>query len=120
MPATGQPAEANAGGDGDHGPGEQSPAKVVHGAQRSIALMVAWIGQAGAGFVQELMNDSGGPCRVLRDDGLEDSVTRMTFSSYDEAYDELARFYADLCCSDDRIEYSIVRSPKPVSPPPDA
>ena len=24
------------------------------------------------------------------------------------AYDELERFYGDLCCSDERVEYSIV------------
>ena len=45
--------------------------------------------------------------RVVRDDGLEDSLTRRVYSTYDEAYDELERFYADLCCSDERVEYSI-------------
>lgn len=45
--------------------------------------------------------------RVIRDDGIEDELTRRYYSTYDEAYDELERFYADLCCSDDRIEYSI-------------
>ena len=44
---------------------------------------------------------------IVRDDGLEDSLTRREFSTYDEAYDELERFYADLCCSDERVEYSI-------------
>ena len=47
------------------------------------------------------------PVKVIRDDGVEDDLTRRCFSTYDEAYDELERFYADLCCSDDRIEYSI-------------
>ena len=46
--------------------------------------------------------------RIVRDDGVEDALTRRCFSSYDEAYDELERFYADLCCSDERIEYSII------------
>jgi len=45
--------------------------------------------------------------KVIRDDGVDDDLTRRTFCSYDEAYDELERFYADLCCSDDRVEYSI-------------
>jgi len=45
--------------------------------------------------------------RIVRDDGIEDSLTRREFSTYDEAYDELERFYADLCCSDERVEYSI-------------
>jgi len=46
--------------------------------------------------------------RVIRDDGVEDDLTRRCFRTYDEAYDELERFYADLCCSDDRVEYSII------------
>ena len=46
--------------------------------------------------------------RVIRDDGVEDDLTRRCFSTYDEAYDELECFYADLCCSDDRVEYSIM------------
>ena len=44
----------------------------------------------------------------MRDDGREDGITRLHFSSYDEAYDELERFYAGICCSDERIEYSIL------------
>ena len=46
--------------------------------------------------------------RIVRDDGLEDALTRRRFGHYNEAYDELERFYADVCCSDERIEYSIV------------
>lgn len=45
--------------------------------------------------------------RIVRDDSEEDAITRLRFGSYDEAYDELERFYAGLCCSDDRVEYSI-------------
>ena len=51
----------------------------------------------------------------MRDDGEHDSVTRLSFSDYDEAYDELERFYAATCCSDDRIEYSIIKIKSPVS-----
>ena len=47
--------------------------------------------------------------RLVRDDGVEDAFTRRRYSSYEEAYDELERFYSDLCCSDDRIEYSIMQ-----------
>lgn len=47
--------------------------------------------------------------RIVRDDSGEDTLTRLRFRSYDEAYDELERFYAGLCCSDDREEYSIVK-----------
>ena len=46
--------------------------------------------------------------RVVRDDGVEDALTRRRFEHYNEAYDELERFYADVCCSDERVEYSIV------------
>ena len=46
--------------------------------------------------------------RIVRDDGKQDAITRRRYSHYDEAYDVLERFYADLCCSDERIEYSIV------------
>ncbi|MAS27811.1 MAG: hypothetical protein CMN97_06125 [Synechococcus sp. NAT40] len=53
--------------------------------------------------------------RIVRDDGEHDSVTRLSFSDYDEAYDELERFYAATCCSDDRIEYSIIKIKSPVS-----
>ena len=45
--------------------------------------------------------------KVVRDDGVEDALTRRCYATYGEAYDELDRFYGDLCCSDDRIEYSI-------------
>ena len=53
------------------------------------------------------MGGQAAPVRILRDDGVEDAMTSRVFSSYDEAYDVLERFYADLCCSDERIEYSI-------------
>ena len=45
---------------------------------------------------------------IVRDDFQEDPITKMQFVCYDDAYDELERFYGDLCCSDERIEYSIV------------
>ena len=47
--------------------------------------------------------------RIQRDDGQADSLTRRVFDSYDAAYVELERYYADFCCSDDeRVEYVIV------------
>ena len=46
--------------------------------------------------------------RITRDDFQEDLITKLQFNCYDDAYDELERFYGDLCCSDERIEYSIV------------
>ncbi len=47
--------------------------------------------------------------RLVRDDHQEDAITKLKFACYDDAYDELERFYGDLCCSDERIEYSIVK-----------
>lgn len=47
--------------------------------------------------------------RIIRDDSQEDSITKMQFVHYDDAYDELERFYGDLCCSDERVEYTIVK-----------
>ena len=53
--------------------------------------------------------DENGPSYcIVRDDHQEDSITKLKFCRYDDAYDELERFYGDLCCSDERIEYSIV------------
>ena len=46
--------------------------------------------------------------RIVRDDLQEDAITMLKFDCYDDAYDELEHFYGDLCCSDERIEYSIV------------
>ncbi|MEY3768375.1 MAG: hypothetical protein RLZZ11_1445 [Cyanobacteriota bacterium] len=45
--------------------------------------------------------------RISCDEGGDDWFTRQRFSSYDEAYDVLARYYADLCCSDERTYYRI-------------
>ena len=50
---------------------------------------------------------------IVRDDGASDAMTRQRFSRYDEAYDVVERYYADLCCSDDRVFYRIVAAEKP-------
>jgi hypothetical protein len=44
---------------------------------------------------------------ILRDDGLRDAIAGQVFASYDEAYTVLERYYADICCSDDREYYRI-------------
>ena len=44
---------------------------------------------------------------ILRDDGLRDAIAGQVFASYDEAYSVLERYYADICCSDDREYYRI-------------
>ena len=45
--------------------------------------------------------------QILRDDGISDAITAQAFASYDEAHAVLERYYADLCCSDDRQYYRI-------------
>ena len=49
--------------------------------------------------------------RILRDDGAGDAITSQAFASYDEAHAVLERYYADLCCSDDRHYYRIEERP---------
>ena len=47
--------------------------------------------------------------QIVRSDGQQDRLTRQSFNSYDMAYEQLERYYGDLCCSDDdRIDYIIV------------
>jgi len=45
--------------------------------------------------------------RIRRDDGVSDAITKRLYASYNEAHQELERYYADLCCSDDREYYRI-------------
>ena len=45
--------------------------------------------------------------RITRDDGASDAIAGRCFSTYEEAYAVLERYYADLCCSDDREYYRI-------------
>ena len=47
-------------------------------------------------------------CRICRDDGISDGIAGQVFDSYDAAYEVLERYYADVCCSDDREYYRIV------------
>lgn len=49
--------------------------------------------------------------RILRDDGLTDAIAGQVFTSYNEAYAVLERYYADLCCSDEREYYRIEEEP---------
>lgn len=46
--------------------------------------------------------------RIERDDGQTDAIAGQSFPSYDAAHAVLERYYADLCCSDDRAYYRIV------------
>lgn len=46
--------------------------------------------------------------RILRDDGISDGIAGQVFASYDAAHAVLERYYADLCCSDEREYYRIV------------
>ena len=58
------------------------------------------------------------PHRIIRSDGSSDQLTRQQFNSYDAAYDALATYYGDFCCSDDdRIDYTITALPDPAGGP---
>ena len=46
--------------------------------------------------------------RIRRDDGISDGIAGQVFDSYDAAYGVVERYYADMCCSDDREYYRIV------------
>ena len=46
--------------------------------------------------------------RICRDDVISDGIAGQVFDSYDAAYEVLERYYADVCCSDDREYYRIV------------
>jgi hypothetical protein len=45
--------------------------------------------------------------RIVRDDGCSDAIAGQVFDSYDAAHAVLERYYADLCCSDEREYYRI-------------
>ena len=64
--------------------------------------------ESGEALRPNAMPDEDDPIyRIVRDDLQEDSITQLRFTCYDDAYDELESFYGDLCCSDERVEYSI-------------
>ncbi len=44
---------------------------------------------------------------IRRDDGISDDIAGEVFDSYDAAYAVVERYYADICCSDDREYYRI-------------
>ena len=44
---------------------------------------------------------------IRRDDGISDGIAGQVFDSYDAAYAAVERYYADVCCSDDREYYRI-------------
>lgn len=52
------------------------------------------------------------PYRILRDDGQVDAIAGRRYASYDEAHAVLERYYADLCCSDEREYYRIEAEPE--------
>lgn len=48
------------------------------------------------------------PFLITRDDGGCDGIAGQRLATYDEAHAVLERYYADLCCSDEREYYRIV------------
>ena len=61
---------------------------------------------------------------IRRDDGISDGIAGQVFDSYDAAYAVVERYYADICCSDDREYYRIevfseeLPGPPQLTPPP--
>ena len=55
---------------------------------------------------------------IRRDDGISDDIAGQVFYSYDAAYAVVERYYADICCSDDREYYRIevLSEERPISP----
>jgi len=55
---------------------------------------------------------------IKRDDGISDGISGQVFDSYDAAYAVVERYYADMCCSDDREYYRIevLSEELPISP----
>ncbi len=54
---------------------------------------------------------------IRRDDGAEDGIAGQRFTRYDDAYAVLERYYADLCCSDEREFYRIEEEATAAAPP---
>jgi len=57
---------------------------------------------------------------IRRDDGISDGIAGQVFDSYDAAYAVVERYYADICCSDDREYYRIEPRDAPGEPALDA
>ena len=53
------------------------------------------------------MDPSGNRYVIRRDDGVQDGIAGRRFEHYDDAFAVLERYYADLCCSDEREWYRI-------------
>jgi hypothetical protein len=53
---------------------------------------------------------------IQRDDGISDGIAGQVFDSYNAAYAVVERYYADMCCSDDREYYRIGGRPVHSSP----
>jgi hypothetical protein len=50
------------------------------------------------------------------DDGISDGIAGQVFDSYNSAYEVVERYYADMCCSDDREFYRIVAAVEKCGP----
>ena len=57
---------------------------------------------------------------IRRDDGINDGIAGQVFDSYEAAYAVVERYYADICCSDDREYYRIEPVDAPGEPALDA
>lgn len=83
--------------------GQQAPDHL----QRTDLLHDSGAGGAVPSWPSCLADDRVSSYRILRDDGVADAIAGQEFASYEAAYAVLERYYADLCCSDDRLYYRI-------------
>ena len=65
-------------------------------------------GGAGVVVKERRVKDAMSSYLIRRDDGISDGIAGQVFDSYDAAYAVVERYYADICCSDDREYYRIV------------
>lgn len=66
------------------------------------------MGGAGVEVKARRVKDAMSSHLIRRDDGISDGIAGQMFDSYEAAYAVVERYYADICCSDDREYYRIV------------
>ena len=66
------------------------------------------VGGAGVDVKARRVKDAMSSFLIRRDDGINDGIAGQVFDSYEAAYAVVERYYADICCSDDREYYRIV------------
>ena len=78
------------------------------------------VGGAGVDVKARRVKDAMSSFLIRRDDGINDGIAGQVFDSYEAAYAVVERYYADICCSDDREYYRIEPVDAPGEPALDA